>query len=150
MMPAITSCIAMVTGLCAIGSARARAPRCSCLQRSPATEMNSNLLPMFSVGIIEPPRFANQGYCGSHSRRKGALDRHERSGRSGAPRVAGRGGSGGAGELPHDRLQAQLLSTRPAAGRLDDRPQLAVRGVEIVVDDRVVVSRALLHLAARQ
>src|SRR5215813_13446991 len=55
MAPARTSCMAMVTGLWAIVSTRARAPRCSCLQRSPATEMNSNLLPMFSVEIMEPP-----------------------------------------------------------------------------------------------
>src|SRR6185436_2074859 len=126
----MTSCIATVTALKALVSMRGRAPRCSWRQRSPATLMNSNLLPIEAVEIIEPPWTVPYG-TEAYSSRKGG-------------RLAIRG------ELPEDRLDARRLAALAAAGGRDHGPQAPVRLLQVVVDDDVVVGRALLDLPPGQ
>src|SRR5215510_620703 len=123
--------MATVTGLWAVVSTRGRAPRCNCLQRSPATEMNSNLLPIFSVAIMNPPQ---------ETRFRGdILDEKVLRIEASAPNRPGRsvaaGGLGGAGEIAQDGIQDRPPQSRPAARRQNDGAELPVGGLEVVVDD---------------
>src|SRR5262245_45966713 len=144
MAPASTSCMATVTGLWAVVSTRGRAPRCNCLQRSPATEMNSNLFPIFSVAIMEPPQESRS--------RSGILDEKVLRIEPSAERARGgrsrcrMDGLGEAGEVAQDRVQDRPPQRRPAARRQSDRAQLPVGGFEVVVDDHVVIGGTLLDL----
>src|SRR6266446_1209721 len=133
MTPASTSCWAMVTGLMAFVSIFGRAPRCSCLQRSAAMVMNSNLLPTDPLGIMQPP-------CelGAHCRRKPAVP--EASGARPAPRR----------EVGGDPLDAPRLALAPAARRRDDPLELAEGRFEVVVDHHVVVHPGPVDFTARQ
>src|SRR5437867_6026407 len=122
MTPAVTSCIATVTGLCAIVSTRGRAPRCNCLQRSPATEMNSNLLPMFSVEIMPPPRPARVQCSGC------ILDEKRPPGRAGAFHAGRRCYYGSAPCRWLSLGKAVQLSQNPDHSSLGDQAALLTLG----------------------